>query len=134
MTNYAALKDRLYLLFSKYAGKDDAAFSLEDKQEIERIYEETFGRPIRVCTCKNRVADALIELFQKVKSMASRYTLKRGALICIGTDYYSSVNLTDEVAEKYLAMHPEDVVKFERVPAPKAPAKPKAKKSTKKEA
>ena len=38
-------------------------------------------------------------------------------LIWIGTDCYSNYNLTDEVAEKYLAMHPEAREKeFQRWP------------------
>lgn len=111
------IKDRLQALFSEYSGKDDAAFSLSIKDEINRYHMELLGTPVKACTCKNRYGDALVELYIKAKNMEQKYILKRGAVFHIGNEYYSRVNLTDDIAAKYLAEHPDATDKFEQIPA-----------------
>lgn len=103
------------------AGGDDSVFSNEDRQIIEAIHLEETGQKVRDCNCRDRYADAVIELYRKLKrtqTMArdQKYMLRPGVIIWIGTDAYSRHNLTDKVAKAYLKANPEAIKKFERVP------------------
>jgi hypothetical protein len=103
------------------AGGDDSVFSNEDRQIIEAIHLEETGQKVRDCNCRDRYADAVIELYRKLKrtqTMAKdqKYMLRPGVIIWIGTDAYSRHNLTDKVAKAYLKANPEAIKKFERVP------------------
>lgn len=92
------------------ASAGDSVFSSDQLTLIGEAYMAVFGKEIRKCSCGHRYADALIELCStlKIKSkMEYKYRLFAGVLIWIGNDCYSNSNLTDEIAEKYLAMHPE---------------------------
>ena len=103
------------------AGGDDSVFSDEDRQTIEAIHLEETGQKVRDCNCKDRYADAVIVLYQKLKrtqTMAKdqKYILRPGVIIWIGTEAYSRHNLTDKIAKAYLKANPEARKKFERVP------------------
>ena len=103
------------------AGGDDSVFSNEDRQIIEAIHLEETGQKVRDCNCRDRYADAVIELYRKLKrtqTMAKdqKYLLRPGVIIWIGTEAYSRHNLTDKVAKAYLKANPEARKKFERVP------------------
>lgn len=103
------------------AGGDDSVYSSEDRAIIETIHLEEKGCKVRECGCKDRYRDAVIELYKSLKTRKTmakeqKYMLRPGVVIWIGTDAYTRHNLTDEVAEAYLRMHPEARKKFERVP------------------
>ena len=103
------------------AGGDDSVFSTDDRQIIEEIHREEFGKKVRDCGCKDRYRDAVIELYSKLKrtqTMAKdqKYLLRPGVIIWIGTEAYSRHNLTDKVAKAYLKANPDARKKFERVP------------------
>ena len=103
------------------AGGDDSVYSPEDRQIIEEIHLEEFGKKVRDCGCNDRYRDAVIELYIKLKrsqTMAKdqKYMLRPGVIIWIGTEAYSCHNLTDRVARAYLKAHPEAKKKFERLP------------------
>ena len=103
------------------AGGDDSVYSPEDREIIEEIHFEEFGKKVRDCGCNDRYRDAVIVLYSKLKktqTMAKdqKYLLRPGVIIWIGTDAYSRHNLTDQVAKAYLKKHPEDRKKFERLP------------------
>lgn len=103
------------------AGGDDSVYSTEDREIIEAIHMEEFGKPVRDCGCRDRYADAVIVLYKKLKrtqTMAKdqQYILRPGVLIWVGTDAYSRHNITDKVAKAYLKAHPEDLHKFEKAP------------------
>lgn len=103
------------------AGGDDSVFSTEDRKIIESIHLEEMGQKVRDCNCRDRYADAVIELYRKLKrtqTMAKdqKYMLRPGVIIWIGTEAYSRHNLTDKVAKAYLKANPEAIKKFERVP------------------
>ena len=89
----------------------DSVFSEEQRNLIAEAYQSLLGKQIPNCSCRNRYTDALIEICAtfKIKTNMSncKYQLFAGVIIWIGTDCYSNHNLTDEIAEKYLAMHPE---------------------------
>ena len=103
------------------AGGDDSVYSPEDRQIIEEIHFEEFGKKVRDCGCNDRYRDAVIVLYSKLKKTQTmikdqKYLLRPGVIIWIGTDAYSRHNLTDQVAKAYLKKHPEDRKKFERLP------------------
>ena len=89
----------------------DSVFSDEQRQFIAEIYKSLLGKEIPNCSCRNRYADALIEICTtfKIKTNMSkcRYQLFAGVIIWLGTECYSNHNLTDEVAEEYLRRFPE---------------------------
>ncbi len=89
----------------------DSVFSEEQRNLIAEAYQSLLGKQIPNCSCRNRYTDALIEICAtfKIKTNMnnSKYQLKAGVIIWIGTDCYSNHNLTDEIAEKYLETFPE---------------------------
>lgn len=138
---------KLAHLHSLSSGADDSVFTQEQKAWIDNLHREEFGAPVRTCSCKDRYTDAVISLYHKLKTLQKmtterQYILKRGHLIWIGTEVYTTNNLTDDKASEYLKMHPDARNLFERVPEPKAteakikpavtPKAPTAKKNTSK--
>lgn len=106
------------------AGGDDSVFSDDDRAIIEAIHLEERGEKVRDCGCRDRYADAVVDLFRNLKTrqkMAKeqKYILRPGVLIWVGTDAYSRHNLTDEVAAAYLKKNPQERGKFEKAPAVK---------------
>lgn len=107
------------------AGGDDSVFSDEDREIIEAIHLEERGSKVRDCGCRDRYADAVVELYRKLKTrkqMAKdqKYILRPGVIIWVGTEAYSRHNLTDEVAAAYLKENPQERGKFEKAPATKS--------------
>lgn len=103
------------------AGGDDSVYDAEDRQIIEEIHLEEFGKKVRDCGCMDRYRDAVIELYGKLKRLQTmakdqKYLLRPGVIIWIGTEAYSRHNLTDKVAKAYLKANPDARKKFERVP------------------
>lgn len=98
-------------------------FSAEQKNEITLLYREVLGKEIKVCNCKDRYSDALIEVYLYLKrndtmKTACRYRLKSGVVIQVfgKSGVYTNDNLTDEVAVDYLKKYPKAVDLFEYVP------------------
>lgn len=90
----------------------DSVFNAEQRQLIAEVYKDLLGKEIPNCSCRHRYSDALEEICLKFKikitsTMKCKYQLKAGVIIWIGTDCYSNHNLTDEIAEQYLAKFPE---------------------------
>lgn len=99
-------------------GGDDSVFSAQQKGWISKLHKSEFGEPVRECGCKNKYTDAVILLYAELcrkgqTSEESKYVLRRGTIIWIGTDCYSYHNITDAVAQQYLAAHPDETYKFE---------------------
>ena len=103
------------------AGGDDSVYNAEDRQIIEELHMEEYGRKVRDCGCMDRYRDAVIELYSKLKQLQTmakdqKYLLRPGVIIWIGTEAYSRHNLTDKVAKAYLKANPDARKKFERIP------------------
>lgn len=103
------------------AGGDDSVFSDSDRETIETLHLEEFGKPVRVCKCHDRYTDAVIALYHQLKKRGTmakeqRYQLRAGVIIWVGTDVYSNVNITDKIAEAYLKKHPEHKKLFSKLP------------------
>ena len=98
-------------------------FSAEQKNEITLLYREVLGKEIKVCNCKDRYSDALIEVYSYLKRNGTmmtecKYRLKSGVVIQVfgKSGVYTNDNLTDEVAADYLEKYPKAVDLFEYVP------------------
>ena len=116
------LTERLRLLPACYARQGDSVFTHEQKRLIATAYSQLLGKTVRRCTCNNRYCDALTEILThtkiKLTKMEKRkYMLFSGELIWIGNECYSNANITDEIAERYLELHPDAKErKFQRYP------------------
>lgn len=101
-----------------------ASLSSSEKMEIERWYHEALGKTLHKTSCGDCYRDAAIEIYLYLKRNGnmkekSNYSLKNGILLQpeFGkSSFYTNANLTDEVAEKYLAKHPENINMFSAYP------------------
>lgn len=101
-----------------------ASLSSSEKMEIERWFHEALGKTFHKTSCGDCYRDAAIEIFLYLKRNGnmkekSNYSLKNGILIQpeFGkSSFYTNANLTDEVAEKFLAKHPENINMFSVYP------------------
>lgn len=95
-----------------------------DKSEIEVWYREILGKNFVKSSCNDCYQDAVIEMYLYLKSNGKMkekcsYTLKNGVLLQTefgGKDMYTNANLTDKVAEEYLAKHPKGIMFFAGMP------------------
>lgn len=87
------------------------SLSISDKVEIERIYKEVTGKDFIKTSCNDCYKDAVIEMNVYIKKNGkmkekTNYGLKNGVLLQMdfgSSEMYTNENLTDEVAERYLA-------------------------------
>lgn len=101
-----------------------ASLSSSEKMEIKRWYYEALGKTFHKTSCGDCYRDAAIEIYLYLKRNGkmkekSNYALKNGILLQpeFGkSSFYTNANLTDEVAEKYLAKHPKDINMFSVYP------------------
>lgn len=103
----------------------NASFSAADKSLIESLYREVLGKAFRATACQRCYHDAVMEMalyLRKEKQMKpkTRYTMRAGFIIACPAFHngkiYSNANLTDEVAEEYLAMFPNQKRYFDENP------------------
>lgn len=104
----------------------NASFSAADKSLIESLYRDVLGKAFQATTCQRCYHDAVMEMalyLRKEKQMKpkTRYTMRAGFIIACPAFHngkiYSNANLTDEVAEEYLAMFPNQKKYFDENPA-----------------
>lgn len=101
-----------------------ASLSSSERSEIEHCYYEALGKTFHKTSCGDCYRDAAIEIYLYLKRNGkmkekSNYALKNGILLQpeFGKSlFYTNANLTDEVAEKYLANHPENINIFSVYP------------------
>lgn len=107
----------------------DAPFSNIDKSTIVELYGEVLGKQFHPTSCQQCYHDALIEIvlyLRKEKRMAEKcnYRLRAGYILNSphfrGGKIYTNDNLTDEVAEEYLSMFPDNRSMFQALPEIKA--------------
>ena len=105
-------------------GRFDAAFSSSDKERIEMLYWEVLGKELKPTSCQQCYHDALIEIYLYLKKYnkmkeKSKYRMRAGFIInCPAFDggkIYTNDNLTDDVAERYLARFPQTVEMFQEL-------------------
>ena len=101
-----------------------ASLSSSDKAEIESLYALVLDKKFVRTSCSDCYHDAVIEMgvyLNKNGKMKekSEYGLKNGVLLQMGfgsAEMYTNANLTDEVAEKYLAKYPDNIKYFSKKP------------------
>jgi hypothetical protein len=95
-----------------------------DKKEIEELYPIVLDKSFVKTSCNDCYRDAVIEMILFIKRNGKMkektlYALKNGALIQMefgSGEMYTNSNLTDEVAERFLAAHPNGKVLFSKLP------------------
>lgn len=101
-----------------------ASLSSSDKAEIESLYALVLDKKFVRTSCSDCYHDAVIEMsvyLNKNGKMKEKsdYGLKNGVLLQMGfgsAEMYTNANLTDEVAEKYLAKYPDNIKYFSKKP------------------
>lgn len=101
-----------------------ASISSSERSEIENWYHEVLGKTFHKTSCGDCYRDAAIEIYLYLKRNGkmkeqSNYSLKNGILLQPefgNSSFYTNANLTDEVAEKYLAKHPKNINMFSVYP------------------
>ena len=106
------------------------------KHNVESLYKEVLNKKIRTCNCKDKYADAVIEIYSYLKNnkkMKDKCTaqLLNGVVFPHNGEYYSNANLTDDIARIYLKKFPSRsnlfaVLPPEKEEKPKTAPKPKA--------
>lgn len=98
-------------------------FSSTDRAYLDTLYYELFGREISNKGCSDCYRDAYMEIkikLRKEKAMPKKcdYKLKPGAIIMFfgESQAYANPNLTNEVAERYLALNPTKSGMFAELP------------------
>ena len=84
------------------------SLTTNDKRRIAKAYEACFNTQLRK-TCANCYADAYLTIRNKNLNEIMdkcKYTLKNGAVIEFDNKPYSNKNLTNEVAEAFMAKFP----------------------------
>lgn len=120
--------ERTYALLRELSsGGYSRHYQPHEIETIEALSLDIIGRPVKVCDCKDRYHDAVLEmlrLVQKNISMKSHYLLKAGVVIQFRDGaVYTNANLTDEVAERFLRERPNAEGLFAYLPPKKATVK-----------
>lgn len=105
-------------------GRYNSGFSSLDRNFLDSLYFELFGKQITNTGCSNCYRDAYIEICTKMKrenkmEKTTDFQLKAGAVLTFfGSPVaYTNSNLTDEVALRYLAMNVNNVRMFAHLPS-----------------
>lgn len=119
MTEYEKTMERLEEMRSRF----DSGFSTSDRSFLEALNYRLFSKVITLTGCSDCYRDAYILIHNRLKRdkkmpRLSNYILKNGALLHeFGTPDYYSHQVTDEVAEHFLKMNPDDINLFQKFPA-----------------
>lgn len=112
-------------IIEELKGRFDGPFGSADKEIIEKLYLKVCGKVFRPTSCQNCYHDAFLEIVNYIRNngkMAEKcnFRLKAGAIIHSPSfengKIFVNENLTDELAAKYLAMFPGQIVLFQKVP------------------
>lgn len=114
---YEEVYNELCRLSSLGASSGDIAFTEQEREWLDTVSRSETGEPVRQCSCKNRYADAAVELRRILKMrkalMAERkYDLRRGDIVWYDGRPYSTLSLTDEIAEAVIREHPDAIDRF----------------------
>lgn len=116
------------ILSNELKGRFDHPFTPSDKITIERLYQDVLNKRMRRTNCQQCYHDALIEIYlylknNKTMAQKSKYTMRAGFIIKSPMFHdgkiFTNTNLTDEVAEEYIAMFPNKAHLFDVTEEPK---------------
>ena len=105
----------------KRAHKSD--FSNDEKVIIAEIHKQIFNKNL-LSSCPKKYKEAYFAIQNSIlnknnknmKNKEQKYQLKRGVSINYKGIIYTSINITDSVAENYLKEYPEKKIKFSEIP------------------
>lgn len=97
-----------------------SVLSTEEQETIESDYLTTFGKPLSADfspSCPNRFSDAAAQLaaYYYRETESGGYALKRGVAFLYNGKIYTWKNLTEEAAQYYLNLDPENGRNFIRI-------------------
>lgn len=96
--------------------------SPEIRLYVSKYYAYLFGKEIVQTKCSSYIQDAAIKILIKMNEKR-KYLLKAHIPILHKGKWYTQSILTDEIAEEYLNLNPEDKFKFAKIPKEEKKAK-----------
>jgi hypothetical protein len=101
-----------------------SSLSPSEKTEIEKLYNDVLDKKITRTSCSDCYHDAVIETMLYLKKHGkmkekSEYKLKNGVLLQMefgSSNFYTNDNLTNDIAEEYLAKYPDNANYFSKMP------------------
>lgn len=93
----------------------EGEISPEIRLYVSNYYAYLFGKEIVQTKCSSCIQDAAIKILIKMNEKR-KYLLKAHIPILHKGNWYTQPTLTDEVAEEYLKLHPDDRFKFVKIP------------------
>lgn len=101
-----------------------SSLSPSEKTEIEKLYNDVLDKNFTRTSCSDCYHDAVIETMLYLKKHGkmkekSEYKLKNGVLLQMefgSSNFYTNDNLTNDIAEEYLAKYPGNANYFSKMP------------------
>ena len=100
----------------------DAGFSSSDRELLEELNQQFFGKRITHTGCGDCYRDAYVIIYNKLKRegnmpKVSEYRIRPGEVVhFFGESEYYTLDVSSEVAERCLRKNPADIIKFDRYP------------------
>ena len=92
------------------AATKGGGLSYPEKRRVEELTRLILNAEVRQCNCSDRFLDALFMCRKQLKTYGimkpCKYKLKNNVVLQFQNNVYTNANLTDEVAEAYLAKYP----------------------------
>lgn len=92
------------------AATKGGGLSYPQKSRVEELTRLILNAEVRQCNCTDRFLDALFLCRKQLKTYGimkpCKYELKNNVVLQFQNGVYTNANLTDEVAEAYLAKYP----------------------------
>jgi len=92
------------------AATKGGGLSYPQKRRVEELTRLILNAEVRQCNCTDRFLDALFMCRKQLKTYGimkpCKYRLKNNVVLQFQNNVYTNANLTDEVAEAYLAKYP----------------------------
>lgn len=92
------------------AATKGGGLSYQQKSRVQELTRLILNAEVRQCNCTDRFLDALFMCRKQLKTYGimkpCKYKLKNNVVLQFQNNVYTNANLTDEVAEAYLAKYP----------------------------
>ena len=102
------------------AATQGGGLSYPQKSRVQELTRLILHAEVRQCNCTDRFLDALFMCRKQLKTYGimkpCNYKLKNNVVLQFQNNVYTNANLTDEVAEAYLAKYPNTTYFAEKKP------------------
>ena len=102
------------------AATQGGGLSYPQKSRVQELTRLILHAEVRQCNCSDRFLDALFMCRKQLKTYGimepCNYKLKNNVVLQFQNNVYTNANLTDEVAEAYLAKYPNTTYFAEKKP------------------